>query len=119
MTGPLPYHSGGSMSFLEERSAVIQLHLIPDIGPKRFRSLVARFGSAAGALKASPGEISQIPDMPASIAGRICAAADGAGAAREQEEAASDGVRIITCIDEDYPSCFVPLPDAPVVIYVK
>ena len=39
----------------EERS-ILTLHLVPDIGPRRFQNLIARFGTAADALEASTAE---------------------------------------------------------------
>lgn len=103
----------------QERLSIIGLHLVPEIGPHRFKNLVDRFGSAFLAISAGSSDIASVEDIPRKTALAITAAKLLEDAGREIERAEKAGVEIITCIDENYPEPFKNITGGPVVIYVK
>lgn len=106
------------MKLSAENRAILSLHLIPEIGPKRCSRLMRCFGSAQAALAAPADEIAGIDDMPAALAMAVSAASSGTAADTEIAAAERSGVEIITCAHEQYPAFLKNLPDYPPVLYV-
>ena len=67
------------MASLDERSAIISLHLADGIGPLRLRNLCAHFGSAAAALAADERDLTAVEGVSTVLARRIRAANRPAG----------------------------------------
>jgi DNA processing protein len=106
-------------AFSCEERAIIALHLLPDIGPRRFQHLVARFGSAEAALAASEIELATVEDIGPTLAKQIAGAAQGEAVDKELALAECNGARFVTCISDGYPECLKQLPDAPIVLSIK
>lgn len=100
---------------LNERERLDWLQLIrtPSIGPITFHRLLAKYGSAADALKA-------LPDL-AQKAGRrgTLKAADRGEAERELIDADRHGARCIAFGEENYPAPMAAIPDPPPLLYVR
>jgi len=96
-----------------ERLDWLQLIRAPTIGPITFHRLLARYGSAADALKA-------LPDL-ARKAGRRSAlkAADRGDAERELIDADRHGARCIAFGEEDYPPPLAAIPDPPPLLFMR
>lgn len=106
------------MKLSAEDYAILLLHMMPEIGPRRCGRLLRCFGSARAVLAAPADELSGIDDMPAGLAATIAAFSDGSAAEREIAAAERSGVEIITCASERYPAFLRNLPDYPPVLFV-
>ena len=91
----------------------LQLIRTQNIGPVTFHKLIARFGSAAGALNA-------LPDL-ARKAGRSApfSASNRDAAERELLEADRRGARVIAACEDDYPRALKAIPDHPPLIFMR
>lgn len=107
------------MNFSEEQCAILSLSLLPDIGPRRYQSLVNYFGTAKNVLSASINDFASIENIPENAARRINADIKKVNPDDELELAKKEGARVITCIDGDYPSWLKDISDYPPVIYVR
>lgn len=96
-----------------ERLDWLQLIRTPSIGPITFHRLLARYGTAAKALKA-------LPDI-ATKAGRRTnlKPADRRAAEDELARAESHGARLIASCEDDYPKPLAAIPDYPPLLYLK
>ena len=94
--------------------AVDRLRLIrtPQVGPVTYRQLLARFGSAAGALEA-------IPDLARRGGGRSPAVAPAAVAERELETARRLGATVLFLDAPGYPPLLAELDNAPPVLMLR
>ncbi|MBN1824580.1 MAG: DNA-processing protein DprA [Endomicrobiales bacterium] len=102
-----------------EQKAIIKLLLIDEMGPRRYQSLVKRFGSPAGALDAPEEELALVEGLSGRLAKKIRSQAAAVDVDKEMEEADRAGVRIITHRSGDYPKNLLELPDYPPVLYVR
>ena len=97
--------------------AVVQLALVPGVGPRTFRSLLDWFGSADAVLAAPTGRLRQVPGIGSELSRRISSARQEIDVDRELELCAAHGVDILTQSDPRYPRLLRELTDAPVVIF--
>jgi DNA processing protein len=96
-----------------ERRDWLRLSMSENVGPATFRSLMKRYGSAAGALAAIPelsrkGGLSQAPRLYGTDA-----------AQRDLDRAATIGARFITLADPEYPALLRATDGAPPLLCVK
>ena len=104
-----------------ERECWIALSLVPGIGPAGFAQIVRRHGTAASAWAAGPAALDAVARLPAgttealreiqrvgprTVARRVVAATDRIGG------------RVLTALDEDYPSSLLTLDPRPPTLYV-
>lgn len=96
-----------------ERLDWLQLIRTPTIGPITFHRLLAKYGTAAEALKALPAL--------ARKAGRRAALkpANRGDAERELIEADRQRARLVAFCEEDYPPPLTAIPDPPPVIFLR
>ncbi len=99
-----------------ELEARLRLHCLPEIGPRRFRHLLAAFGDAASALSAPAAAWSALK-LPAS-----CAEARRSPQTRERAAAALNwleqpGHQVLMWGSEAYPPLLAELADAPPLLF--
>lgn len=82
-----------------------------NVGPRTFRALLNRFGSAAAALDALPGLTNK--------GGRPVRIADAADVEREMRAAERMGARFVALGEPDYPTLLRDVPDAPPMLAVR
>lgn len=104
----------------EELAAYVALHSVEGLGAASLSRLLARFGSAAAALRASPEELATVPKLPRLLLSRITAAAEefprhASVAAR----LAGEGVCALRPRDEGYPDRLFALASPPPLLYVR
>ncbi|WP_371370301.1 DNA-processing protein DprA [Pseudomonas sp. QL9] len=101
-----------------ELEARLRLHLLPELGPRRFVALLAAFGSASAALSA-PAAAWRSLGLPA-----VCAEARRSEPVRGRAAAAlrwleQEGCYLLLSDQEDYPALLSELSDAPPLLFVE
>ena len=104
---------------MNEREAWIALNMVPGIGPLTFNALLARFGSALGALAASDGDLGSVHGIGPKVIRSLRTHAKEAAAKREEGRARDLGVEILTGLDFRYPTLLSQIASKPPVLYVK
>lgn len=110
----MPYPAALAPAELEAR---LRLHALPEIGPRRYRQLLAAFGSAAAALSA-PAPAWRALGLPeiAAVARRSSGVRQQAAAALAWLERA--GQHLLCHDDPRYPALLAELDDAPPLLFV-
>ena len=102
-----------------EARALISLSLVPGVGPGRIRAVLARFRSAARAMKASPRTLAEVPGIGPQTA-RAIAAFDGEQVAEEQlRRAESVGAWLLPLWDVRFPRLLQQIYDPPAFLWVR
>ncbi len=100
---------------------LVALALLPGLGPVRSRRLLEHFGSAREILGASQRELESVEGVGPGVASGVVRhknrALDEAG--KEIERTRKVDARIIARGDAEYPALLAPLPDAPLVLFVR
>lgn len=111
---PLFENAGQSPAELEAR---LRLHRLPEIGPKRFHTLIDAFGSASAALSA-PASAWRSLRLPtaSSDARRSPEVRDGASAALAWLE--RPGQHLLMWDDADYPALLAEIADPPPLLFI-
>ncbi len=104
---------------MNERQAWIALNMVPGIGPLTFHALLARFGSALGALAASDADLGSVHGIGPKVIHSLRTHGEEAAAKREEVRARDLGVEILTGLDSQYPTLLSQIPSKPPVLYVK
>ena len=94
-----------------QRADWLQLIRSDNVGPRTFRALLNRYGSAGAALEALPGL--------ASSAGRSVKIAARDGVLREMEASARRGISFICLGEPDYPAALQAIDAPPPVLAVR
>lgn len=108
-----------------ELFALLRLTLTKGLGPVLIRRLIARFGGAARATVCSAADLQQIEGIGQAKARTIAEGLAASQGSAEQEWNLCEklGVRIIGIASTQglaaYPKLLAPLPDAPVLLYMK
>jgi DNA processing protein len=97
----------------------LALALVPGLGPKLTAALLARFGSASGALGASAAELREIPHIGDSLAAALSAAFRAVNTAPEIELLQKHGVRIVPLGFPGYPQPLSRVPAPPPLLYFR
>lgn len=108
------------INYSDEKIAHIALNMIPQIGPKRFLTLIKTFGSARKALKASYKELNSIYGIGEDTAAKMRAFCDEPKTI-EKEIAAIDEqqVRVVLLDEHEYPELLSHISAPPPVLYLK
>lgn len=104
---------------MTEQEALIVLSAIPGLGSVRIRKLYSHFGSAAGVLRLSPGELLHARVVPPNIVQRIFEFDRDSFLQNEYNLIRQNKVGIISIFDEQYPAILKTIYDPPIVLYVK
>jgi DNA processing protein len=98
---------------------LLTLHLVPGLGPRLTAALLARFGSAAGVLRASAAELREVPHIGPKLANAIVKAIQEADVNAELERLARFETRLLLLGSPEYPSSLAEIPDPPHLLYVR
>lgn len=102
-----------------EERALIGLSLVPGVGPGRIRAILARFHSAARAMKASPRALAEVPGIGQQTA-RAIASFDGERATGEQlRQAERVGAWLLPFWHERFPRLLRQIYDPPAFLWVR
>jgi DNA processing protein len=106
----------------QDRAQVISwigLSSIPGVGRATFRRLVRDLGDAARVLSAPDDELREIGGLSDKIIGEIRSFPWHEHAESELENAASQGVSIVTAEEPGFPEPLRNIPDAPLFLYIR
>lgn len=92
--------------------------LVPEIGPKRLRSVLDYFGNLADAWAASAHQLEQA-GLDATPRRNLIHLREKLDLEKEMHRVEQAGAQLITLHDASYPSLLARLPDAPILLYVK
>jgi DNA processing protein len=98
---------------------LLTLHLVPGLGPRLTAALLERFGSAAGVLQATPGQLQEVPHIGAKLADSLSQAIRNADPDAEWERMARHGVHLLTQGIPGYPESLLNIPDPPHLLYIR
>lgn len=101
------------------REALIILNLLPGLGPIRIRALLDCFGSPELALHARREFLERVPGIGAKVADAVASWRECTAPDAELDLAERLGVRIVTLLDDDYPSFLRQMYDPPAVLYAR
>ncbi len=93
-------------------------NLIPGVGPARFRRLLAHFGTAEAAWRASTNDLLSA-GLDAKVVGQIVARRGRLDLDRELERVIRVGITLVTFDGSDYPPLLKHVADAPPLLYVR
>src|SRR5437016_2155731 len=99
-----------------EVQALLMLRLTEGLGPVRIEALLAHFGSARAALRASVAQLAEVPGIGTALAAQVSAArsVDVAAEVRRIEEG---GVWLRVKGEADYPASLAATPQAPPLLF--
>src|SRR6266540_661406 len=83
------------------------------------RALLARFGSAAAALRATAGQLGEVPYLGAARAAAVIEAAANADVDAELRRMDEKGVRLLVLGTPEYPAALATIPDPSHLLYVR
>jgi DNA processing protein len=98
---------------------LLQLAMVPGVGPQISRSLLERFGSAGDVLGASRGQLCGVAGVGPKLAEKIMRARQDFDAAAELALCRRMEVNLISRGDPLYPPPLENIPDPPGLLYVK
>lgn len=102
-----------------EKLSVVALNTIVDLVPKKLISLINYFGNANNVLNADIKELESVGGISDKIAKSIKSLANLDVANKEFDLAEKNSIKILTYLDEDYPSQLKNIYDFPPVLYIK
>jgi len=105
--------------FDSDCDALIALNLVGMVGHVLYRRLRARAGSPRAIFELPPASLSSVEGLRAKALEGLTARDLPDRVAREKEEAARLGVRIVTLGDGEYPSLLASIFDPPLVLYLR
>lgn len=104
---------------LAEQRALIALSLVQGVGSARSAQLVEAFGSAQGALDASPAEIARLSGIGFQTALNIVRFDDYDAVERQIDRAHQVGAEMISRWDDRYPVLLKQIYDPPAFLWVR
>jgi DNA processing protein len=82
-------------------------------------ALLSRFGTAAGVLRATAGQLQEVPHIGAKIANDFCQAMRRVDVDAELEWMARERVRLLVNGSADFPQALETIPDPPHLLYIR
>lgn len=104
---------------MQERFAYIVLNMIEGLGPVSVRRLIDVLGSPKAILEADREALMEARGVGEKLALKIITQRDAIDVEAEVEKAADAGIRIVTPLDEEYPTALKTIHDPPLALYVK
>jgi DNA processing protein len=100
-----------------ELAAWIRLSLVPGLGGRGLRRLLAAFGLPQQVLAAGRAALARV--VSAEIAAHILADVDSPAVDAALEWAAAEGNAVVTLADSEYPQPLLQTPDPPALLYLR
>ncbi|MFV1967001.1 MAG: DNA-processing protein DprA [Pirellulaceae bacterium] len=109
----------GSTPDTERLDDALRLALIPGVGPRTRKALLARFGSARGALQAAPSQLREVPGMGPKLTQAMVRGKHEIDVAAIKAHCAERGMEILTESAPSYPRLLREIHDPPGVLFVR
>lgn len=103
---------------MDERYYWVGFNLIRGIGPVRLQALIHHFGDLETAWKAAPADLAEAGLGPKVIE-RLVQARQSVDLLKVWEKITEQGIRIVTWLDENYPSRLKEIDQPPPVLYLR
>lgn len=104
---------------ISETQATLSLSGVPGLGIRRFLSLIAAFGTAAGVFRASRADLAGVEGISPDMAERLAHAADFSQADAEIAAAEKAGATLTPFTDPLFPPSLRQIYDPPFALYFK
>ncbi len=104
---------------MTEQEAYIALNMMERIGPVGVRSLVAVLGSASAIFEAPEGDLRRAEGVGPELAAALIRQRSEIPLLEEIAHAEDSDTRIITPLDEEYPSSLRQIHDPPLALYIR
>lgn len=98
---------------------LILLNLLPDIGAVRLKVLLKRFGSIKNIFTATQAELEEVEDIGPKIASSILKYEKERELERELKLINKHNVKVISCLDKEYPDNLKEIYNSPIILYVR
>lgn len=98
---------------------LVALAMIPGVGPRSARALLAKFGDARAILSASIASLREVEGVGPKLAERINASRREIDLEAELELCSKHGVGFIAETDDEYPRLLREIPDPPILLYAQ
>jgi DNA processing protein len=102
-----------------EQRDLLALHLVPGLGPRLTSALLERFGSPAGALRASAAQLQEVPHIGGKLSQSLSAAMQRLDVDAELKLMAEQRVRLLVRGTGDFPTSVNDIPDRPDLLYLR
>jgi DNA processing protein len=112
-------HHLKSLIVSEKELYLTALAKVPHVGPITGRQLVSYCGSPEAVFKTKKASLAKIPNVGYAIADNITNHSLVEEAAMELEQAYKSGARVVTYLDDDYPSRLKYFEESPLLLYIK
>ncbi len=103
----------------EELLDLLKLNLVSGVGPRLQALLLARFGTAGAALRASGAELLEVDGIGGKLSAAITRARASLDATQELQRCRDLGIDLIPRGAACYPSVLSQIPDPPAVLYCR
>ena len=100
-------------------AAEVLLCLIPGVGPRTRKTLLAHFGSAKAVLAAAASDLRGVPGVGPKISRSIVTARREIDVQAELAECAKHGVQVLVESHAEYPARLREIPDPPGVLFLR
>lgn len=97
----------------------LRLSLVPGIGPKLYRALVAHFGGPAAVFAASTSQLREVQGIGAKLCRELLRARDEIDVEAELALAERNGVKLLTADAAEYPRGLNDIHDPPAILYAR
>ncbi len=104
---------------MDARSAYIALNMIAGVGPVKVRAMIDALGSPQAILSADCEALRGVRGIGPELARRISEPDERPDVSSEEKRARRVGARIVTFLDEEYPSRLREIHDPPLALYVR
>ncbi len=100
-----------------DRKYYLAFSQFPGIGPHKFRSLLAHFGSAEEAFRADKKDLEKI--IGSKTSQKFDSFRNNFNLKEYEDQLTDKGIEYLCLIDDDYPSLLKLIPNPPFLLYVK
>ena len=98
---------------------LLALRLVPKVGPKTAKGLIAYSGSAEAVFRQPKRHLEKIPNMGKRLANAVAAFNGWARVEQEMEFIAKHDVRPLSYLDPEYPQRLKDIESAPILLFMK
>jgi DNA processing protein len=102
----------------DQLTAAVRLSLVAGVGPRNWKTLIDRFGSANAVLAAAPSELRTVPGIGPKLTRAIAAAKEEIDAEGEIQRCRQHGVDILVRSSPAYPRALAEIPDPPPLLFL-